>query len=376
MAGIYFHIPFCKQACNYCNFHFSVNTAKSAAMIDVMAKELVKRHNELGGQKVKSIYFGGGTPSILPVKDIKRLLDITYSKFELEEHIECTLEANPDDINEINLSAWKEAGINRLSIGVQSFIDSDLRWMNRSHTAKQALDCIIKARKAGFESFTIDLIYGTPGLSNEAWEKNLQLAISMNIEHLSCYALTVEDKTALDLQIKRGQSIAPIEETIRNQFIITKNILETNGYRHYEISNYAKPGKEAMHNSGYWNGMHYIGIGPSAHSYNGKERRWNIANNSLYLTNMGATNAYFEMETLSKQNIINEYLMTNLRLSKGIEFDEMNRLFGENITAEIKTTVKDIYYINYIELTEKNMKLTLEGQLMSDSVISSLFYTD
>ena len=297
MAGIYIHIPFCKQACNYCNFHFSTSLTLKDELIASLIKEIhltatsstntnisitlinIKEEKE----EIETIYFGGGTPSILNITDLQLLFIALRKKFIFRPNIEITLEANPDDITPAKLIFWKQAGINRLSVGIQSFIEEELVWMNRAHTATESLQCIDEIKQAGFTNFSVDLIYGSPLLSNEDWKKNVATIIEKNIPHISCYALTVEPKTALDKMIAQHKRPPLDAEKQAHQFLLLIEWLQAAGYEHYEISNFAKPGMRSKHNSSYWKGKKYYGFGPSAHSFDGIRRRWNISNNALYV---------------------------------------------------------------------------------------------
>ncbi|HEX8279323.1 MAG TPA: radical SAM family heme chaperone HemW, partial [Segetibacter sp.] len=275
MAGIYIHIPFCRKACHYCNFHFSTSQELQKDFVEALIKEIELQKNYLK-ESISTIYFGGGTPSLLPGADIQRIIGKLSNTFEIEQEVEITLEANPDDINTPKLKEWKSFGINRLSIGVQSFFEDDLRWMNRAHDAEQAIHCIYLAQQEGFNNLTIDLIYGTPTLSDDHWIKNIKKAIEANIPHLSCYALTVESKTALERLIAQNKLEDVDPDKQARHFEILTGIMEEEGYEHYEISNFARPGFRSKHNSSYWKGTPYLGLGPSAHSFNGNSRQWNI----------------------------------------------------------------------------------------------------
>ena len=328
MAGIYIHIPFCKQACYYCNFHFSTSLKHKDALIDTILKEIDKRAPAWQNFQYDTVYFGGGTPSLLPVADIEIILSKLHQKFSISDDAEITLEANPDDLYLEKLNDLKSLGINRLSIGIQSFFDEDLRKLNRSHNGKQATQVIEFAHKAGFENITIDLIYGIPGLTDEKFMYNIQKVLDYKIPHVSAYALTVEPQTALAWQISK-QKFPPVsEEQSARQYYLLRDTLLDNGFDHYEISNFAKPSFISRHNSHYWQNIPYLGLGPAAHSYNGKERCWNIANNAHYIKNLKSGN-YFEKEILTPQDIFNEYLMTGLRTSRGVNLDDIARLGGE-----------------------------------------------
>jgi oxygen-independent coproporphyrinogen-3 oxidase len=376
MAGIYFHIPFCSQACHYCNFHFSVNTAKAGQMMDAMRTELRLRADYLEGESVASIYFGGGTPSLLAPAAIAGLLQDAAGYFSIDSEAEVTLEANPDDINPEKCHAWSDLGINRLSIGIQSFNDSALQWMNRSHTAAQALTSIAIAREAGIDNLNIDLIYGIPGLTDEEWKATLDKVIALDIQHISAYALTVEPQTALDIFIRRQQAEAPDEAAMERQFHIMTQMLQAAHYQHYEISNFCRDGFASQHNSSYWNGAPYLGIGPSAHSFNGHSRQWNIANNSLYIQACENGAPPFEREELSSNDKLNEYLMTGLRQSHGIDLIDVAGRFGDAASDKIRSALQSPAFEGNIIISGNVIRLTEQGKLLADGLISRLFQVD
>ncbi|MEP7253377.1 MAG: radical SAM family heme chaperone HemW, partial [Ginsengibacter sp.] len=323
MAGIYIHIPFCKQACYYCNFHFSTSTALKSDMLQALQKEveLSVDHNYAKGQEISTIYFGGGTPSLLNKRELSDLLSTIKNSYPVNPSAEITLEANPDDIDSVTLNDWKDAGVNRLSIGIQSFKDADLKWMNRAHNAADAAACIQMARDAGFHNFSIDLIYGTPDLDDDEWHQNVKKVLDLQVPHVACYALTVEPGTALQKMIKSGKKEEVSNDDQARQFRLLMQWMHEAGYEHYEISNFAKPGFRSCHNSSYWKGESYVGIGPSAHSYNGDARKWNIANNSLYIQSIKNNTIPFEEEILTADQKLNEYVMTALRTIEGIDLE-------------------------------------------------------
>jgi oxygen-independent coproporphyrinogen-3 oxidase len=286
MAGIYIHIPFCRKACHYCNFHFSTSLQYKNDFVTALLKEIDLRVDYLQQELIETIYFGGGTPSLLEEDDLHRIVAHLHRHFKIADNTEITFEANPDDITREKLISWRTNGINRLSIGVQSFFDDDLKWMNRAHSAQQSVQSILLAQEEGINNLTIDLIYGTPTLGNENWEKNFKQAVTLNIPHLSCYALTVEPKTALAKMIAQHKIGDIDSERQATQFLLLTDWATAAGYEHYEISNFAKPGMRSKHNSAYWQGKKYLGLGPSAHSFNGTARQWNIANNSLYVQSL------------------------------------------------------------------------------------------
>ena len=365
MAGIYIHIPFCKQACHYCNFHFATSLYHKNELVTALLKEIELQQDYLEEEIVETIYIGGGTPSLLEIEELRLVLDAIRDKFQVTPDAELTLEANPDDITQEKLAGWKTIGINRLSIGVQSFFEEDLRWMNRAHSAEQAIDNLQLAREQ-FDNITMDLIYGTPQLTNEKWKKNVDTAIALNIPHLSCYALTVEPKTPLDKMIRQQQSPAVNPDQQSEQFLLLMQWMEEAGYEHYEISNFAKPGKRSRHNSSYWQGKKYIGLGPSAHSFNGRSRQWNIANNQRYIESIGKGIIPFEKEELTRTQQLNEYIMTALRTSEGINLS----ITGEELAQ------KSIKYLDAgLMKREKNcLVLTREGKLLADGIAAELFF--
>lgn len=369
MAGIYIHIPFCRQACHYCNFHFATSLHYKNELIAALLKEIEWRKDYLENEPVETIYFGGGTPSLLNTEDLILMLEKIKKVFAVTADAEITLEANPDDITEEKLIGWKEAGINRLSIGIQSFFDEDLQWMNRAHTAKQAIDNLELAKKH-FENITIDLIYGTPGLTNEKWKQNAGTAISLNIPHLSCYALTVEPKTPLDKMIRQHETENINPEKQSEQFLLLMQWMEEAGYEHYEISNFAKPGWRSRHNSSYWEGKNYLGIGPSAHSFNGTERQWNISNNNIYIESTDRGIVSFEKEVLTAVQKLNEYIMTSLRTMEGLKFER----FDEVAAGKLKAASRKFSDSGLIKLENNSLRLTPQGKLLADGIAAELFF--
>ncbi len=371
MAGIYIHIPFCRRACHYCNFHFSTSASNTSEMVKAIVKEAELRSDYLNEQ-VSTIYFGGGTPSLIAMDD----LDLTLKKFreifKINTDAEITLEANPDDITEEKLLHWKQAGINRLSMGIQSFFEEDLQWMNRAHNAHQANQSIELALKY-FDNITIDLIYGTPTLSDEKWQMNVQRAIDLNIPHLSCYALTVEPKTALDKMILQGKKENVDTEKQARHFELLMQWLNEAGYEHYEISNFAKPGKRSKHNSSYWQGKTYLGLGPSAHSYNGVARQWNISNNALYLQSIKQNIIPFELEELTITQKLNEYIMTSLRTMEGMSLNYIDANWNARHVEEILKDADAFLKKHEMIRKEDRLVLTNKGKLLADGIAAELF---
>ena len=374
MAGIYLHIPFCRQACHYCNFHFSTSLKLKNEFVDALLKEIQLQSTYLPSEPVNTIYFGGGTPSLLSIDELTSILQTLRQTFTVAADAEVTLEANPDDIVEEKLKDWKQAGINRLSIGVQSFFEEDLRWMNRAHTAQQAIGNLQLARKY-FDNITIDLIYGTPTLPDEKWQHNVQQAITLGITHLSCYALTVEPGTALAHMINKHKTIDVNTEDQARQFLLLMDWMQAAGYEHYEISNFALPGKRSRHNSSYWQGASYLGLGPSAHSFNGQSRQWNIANNALYIKSLKEDKVPFEVEHLTSTQRLNEYIMTSLRTVEGLNLEYVTTHFGEKASGKLLQESKQFIETGKMQLNNGYLQLTKEGKLFADGIAAELFTT-
>ena len=364
MAGIYIHIPFCKQACHYCNFHFATSLHYKNDLVAALLKEISLQKEYLEGESVETIYFGGGTPSLCTNQELKSIVETIKSLQRVINDAEITLEANPDDISDKTLAGWKEIGINRLSIGVQSFFKEDLKWMNRAHTAQQAIDTLQLAKKQ-FGNITIDLIYGTPQLTNEKWEQNVKTAVSLNIPHLSCYALTVENKTPLDKMIRQNKSPDINPDKQSEQFLLLMQWLEEAGYEHYEISNFARPGWRSRHNSSYWQGKKYLGLGPSAHSFNGISRQWNISNNNIYIESIKKGIIPLEKEILTETQKLNEYIMTSLRTAGGLNLD----ITGKEMIDKSQKFIA----AGLMKLENNSLVLTREGKLLADGIAAELF---
>lgn len=375
MAGIYIHIPFCRKACTYCNFHFSTSLQQKKNFLDALHHEIKLRRDFLKeGQIIETIYFGGGTPSLLESDEIKAIMDALQVNYLISSDTECTLEANPDDITTSGVKAWMQAGINRLSLGVQSFDDAELGWMNRAHAASQSLQSIDEIQEAGMQNFSVDLIFGSPLQSQDSLEKNTQLITSKKIKHISCYALTVEPRTVLFQQVKKGQTADTNPEQQANDFLFLMNYLQDAGYEHYEISNYALPGYRSKHNSSYWQGLPYLGLGPSAHGYDGiNKRRWNIANNSSYIHELLNNRLPFEEETLEPVQQLNEYIMTALRTAEGISLERVTNKFGDTKAEALKNKVSGLNPES-ISVNEGKIILSNAGKLFADGLASSLFF--
>ncbi|MDN3722762.1 radical SAM family heme chaperone HemW [Aequorivita sp. SDUM287046] len=371
MAGLYIHIPFCKQACHYCDFHFSTSLTKKAELVNALCKELVLRKDELKDE-VETIYFGGGTPSLLSSGELNQIFETIYSNYKISEYPEITLEANPDDLSNSQIHKFTNSRINRLSIGIQSFFEEDLKLMNRAHNASEALECIIEAKRY-FENISIDLIYGIPGMSNERWKKNLEIALNLDVPHLSCYALTVETKTALKKFIEKG-IVPPVdEESAQQHYEILLSETEKAGYENYEFSNFGKPSFYSRNNTAYWEGKPYLGIGPSAHSYNGKSRSWNVANNTKYIKSIEAGLLPSEMEILSIEDKYNEYIMTGLRTKKGISLEKIESEFGTNYSEYLLKQAENHLQNELLILENQTLKISKKGKFLSDGIASDLF---
>jgi oxygen-independent coproporphyrinogen-3 oxidase len=372
MAGIYIHIPFCKKACHYCNFHFSTSQQQLPAMVDAICKE-VRLQKDYLSEEIHTIYFGGGTPSLLPGQQLQSILQTIHTVFTVAAGAEISLEANPDDITEQALHNWKQAGINRLSIGVQSFFEEDLQWMNRAHNAQQALTGIELAQREGFSNITVDLIYGTPGLTDEKWKRNVDTALSLNVPHLSCYALTVEPQTALAKMIEKNKSENVDTDTQARQFSLLTQWLAAAGFEHYEISNFARPGYRSRHNSSYWQGRSYLGLGPSAHSFNGNSRQWNIANNALYLKSIQSGILPFETELLTETQRLNEYIMISLRTIEGISLEKIAEQWGVLEQQRILQSVQKYILSAHVQESNGFLQLTQKGKFLADGIAAELF---
>lgn len=372
MAGLYIHIPFCKQACHYCNFHFSISLKQKEALMQAIHQELELRKSDLDSNALESVYLGGGTPSILTGKELDQLFESISKHYKVLPDAEITIEANPDDLSPEKIKAIKNTPINRFSIGVQSFQEKDLRWMNRAHRADESIQCLEEVQKAGFHNITIDLIYGSPTTHLVDWQNNLDIAFGFEIPHLSCYCLTVEPQTALDYMVRKGKSKPVDEQAGITQFEILMKIAPQKGYDHYEISNFAKPGYHAIHNSNYWKGKPYLGIGPSAHSFDGHTRSWNIANNSKYIKAIKQQEKWFETETITPSMQFNEYVMTRLRTKWGCQLSDIPSSFQQHFLSNITPFVEQ----GTVKKIGQIYKLTNEGKLITDHISMSLFYVD
>lgn len=374
MSGIYIHIPFCKQACHYCDFHFSTSTKKKGQLVEMLGRELELRKNEIPGP-IQTIYFGGGTPSLLSSEELESIFQSINQNFEVSNSAEITLEANPDDLSEEVLKILNDSPINRLSIGVQSFFEADLKLMNRAHNATEALESL-KLAKRYFDNISIDLIYGIPGQSDEQWIENLEIALELDIPHISSYALTVEPKTALETFIKKGKIQPVTDEKFRKHFDILVQKLTSAGFEHYEFSNYGKPGFHSENNMAYWLGKAYLGIGPSAHSYDGKTRSWNVANNSLYISALAENKIPQQQEVLSLTDSYNEYIMTRLRTKFGVNLEDIHRSFGKLYGLHFIKEAQIFLENGQIEKRDSGFHISEKGKFLSDGIAAELFYLD
>ncbi|MES2656452.1 MAG: radical SAM family heme chaperone HemW [Bacteroidota bacterium] len=373
MSGIYIHIPFCKQACFYCNFHFSTQLKNIDDMVEAICKEIHLRHHYLQDKTLASIYFGGGTPSLLNNQQIGQIFEAIQQYFTIAKGAEITLEANPDDLTAEKLKELKQTPINRLSIGVQSFFDADLKWMNRAHNANQAETAIALAKEIGFHNITIDLIYGTPGLSNTNWLANVNTALALGVNHVSSYALTVEPKTALASFIEKGKYAQTNDEQAAEQFDILVKTLTENGFIHYEISNFGKAGFLAQHNGNYWKGKHYLGIGPSAHSFNTLSRSWNVANNQAYIQALQNNNFELTEEILSVNDQVNEYIMTGLRTIWGCDLGFIEQQFGVAHKERILKAATKFITQDLLTIQQGILLTTPKGKFLADGIAADLF---
>ena len=374
MSGIYIHIPFCKQACNYCDFHFSTSLKLKPNLIDSILSEIDLRNSYLVNKSIETIYFGGGTPSILSEKDLFLILEKIYKNYKVSSNAEITLEANPDDLSVEKLKELKRLEINRLSIGLQSFNNEELIWMNRAHTATESEASVKRTQDKGFENISIDLIYGSKFSNLTNWKKTLDKAIALDVKHISSYNLTIEDKTKLGHDLKVKKEVAIDDEKSSELFLEMIDRLEKNNFIQYEISNFGKENYFSNHNSNYWKGVEYIGFGPSAHSFDGVSRQWNISNNNLYIKNVADKNeAYFEKEILSESDQFNEYILTSLRTIWGIDILVLKSKFNSEILNSFNEKIKTSISSDMVSFTNNKYVLTSNGKLFADKIASELF---
>ena len=372
MAGIYIHIPFCKQACHYCNFHFSTSLQYKNEFLAALLKEIELRKGEFFEYEIETIYFGGGTPGILDVEEIEKILLTIRENYNCKRVLETTLEMNPDDVGEEKIIGFKKSGIDRISLGVQSFYEEDLKYMNRSHTSAKAEESIEIIQKH-FDNYTVDLIYGYPLLSDEKLQSNVSKLVELGAPHISIYGMTVEPKTALDTFINKGKEKPLNPEQGARQFEYLMHALSAKEYEHYEISSYAKDGYKAIHNSNYWAGKPYIGLGPGAHSFKGNTRSWNIANNALYIKSLGEGLLNQEEEHLTQSDILNELILLGLRVKEGLELEKYKKQSAPEQFAALLAKA-DIHIQNdLLEKTATHLRLTTKGRLFCDGVSADLF---
>ena len=373
MAGIYVHIPFCSQACHYCDFHFSTSLKYKQRIINAINKELIMQKHYLESQLIQTIYFGGGTPSLIGSMSLELILETIHHNYKLMQNTEITIEANPEDINQETILSWSTMGFNRVSLGVQSFRDQDLKYMNRIHNSIQARRAIRLLQESAINNLNVDLIYGYPELDNFAWESNLDTVISLKVPHLSCYCMTIEPKTPLYDFIKKGKHKKLNSGQGNEQFLIARKKLISSGYEHYEISNFAKPGYASLHNNNYWNKTHYLGVGPSAHSFNGISRQWNIKNNHVYCKKIEDKDSYYEFEILSNKNQINEYILTQIRTSVGMDIKYFKNNMDDIDFVNFKIEISKLEAEKLLKINGSSIVLTELGMLISDSISENLF---
>jgi oxygen-independent coproporphyrinogen-3 oxidase len=376
MAGIYIHIPFCKRKCHYCNFYSLASNRYFDEVIDAIADEVSLRKSLISKETIESVYFGGGTPSLMKGHHLQKIMDALFTHFSFADKAEITLEANPDDISQEQLQSFKRNGINRLSMGVQTFNDKELQYLNRTHDAEKALRSIEMCRNAGFDNLTIDLIYGLPNSTPESWNKNLEITRNLDIPHISCYALTVEPNTAFEYFIRKGKLKPPAEELFLDQFESLIDFANANSYEHYEISNFCKNKLYAQHNTAYWFGKPYLGLGPSAHSYNGTSRIWNIAHLKKYIEGIKSEKPVFEKETLTENQRYNEFIMTHLRTQWGVRFSELKFGFSKTQANYFFSKLKKYKDSDLMKISDEKASLTRKGIFISDSIIADFFVAE
>lgn len=376
MAGIYLHIPFCKQKCNYCDFYKEVSQHSTDQFTGALVSELRLRAAYLNSASVRTIYFGGGTPSVVRYDQFQTIFDTLHSEFNIDPSAEITLEANPDDLNPAYLAMLGKLPFNRLSIGIQSFDDKELRSVNRRHTAQQAIQAVHDAREAGFSNLSIDLIYGLPGQTMDQWKYNLERAFGLHPEHISAYGLTYEEGTGLWKQRARGKIVEVADEVMLQMYRYMLLQMNDKGYDAYEISNFALPGYRSQHNSSYWQLTPYLGVGPSAHSYDGISREWNIANLQRYMVGIESGNPFTEKEVLTEQDAFNDFVMVKLRTKEGINLTETESRFGKMMKDWLFRQSNTYLRSRHLMLEEDSLRLSLEGIEISNRIIADLMKTD
>ena len=372
MAGIYIHIPFCRQACHYCDFHFSTNLKNQSEMIGAICKEIHSNSGYLS-EPIETIYFGGGTPSLLSTDQISRVLNQVYKEFEIALSTEITLEANPEDLDKTKCEQLKDIGINRLSIGFQTFENEKLMWMNRAHNSQEAKSSLENARAAGFDNVSLDLIYALPNSGTEHWQSDITQALELDPDHISLYGLTIEDRTVFGKRKIDGQLVELPEEAAAKQYLNAIQMLADSGFQQYEVSNFAKSGYHSRHNNAYWNGVSYLGVGPGAHSYNGQTRQFNIRNNPKYIKSIAHGITYFEVEELTKTQLLNEHILTGLRKVEGISLKKIQSKFDIDLLATYKKTLADFQHQELIKISDDSIHLTSKGFLVADDIALQLF---
>ena len=378
MAGIYIHIPFCKQKCSYCDFHFSTNFKYKTELLAALQKEIILQKDHFKTETIKTIYFGGGTPSVLTEKELNLLLEVIYSNYKVNENIELTMECNPDDITSKKINEYKKNGVNRLSIGIQSFFDDDLQFFNRAHNASEAEQSILMTQDAGIDNITLDLIYNSPLLTLKKWGQNLDKFINLKVPHLSAYTLTVEPKTTLHHLVKTKQTSLPTDEQAIEQFKLLIEKTKQAGLIHYEVSNFGKEGYFSRHNSNYWKGENYLGIGPSAHSFikntTSQKRSWNVANNTQYIKAINQGTPYFEEEFINETTAFNEYILTRLRTIWGLDLAYMKNTFNPVLLRHFEKELEVYKNSELITISKNTVTLTTKGIFMVDKITADLFY--
>lgn len=373
MAGIYFHIPFCKQACHYCDFHFSTNFRTINRLVSAMKQELVLQFNYVDQEPIETIYFGGGTPSAISPKYISELIALARKSFQVSPTAEISLETNPDDLTRANLEVWQKAGVNRLSVGVQSFYDDHLKWMNRAHDSQQAITGLKLAQELGITNITMDLIYGIPNMSMDQWKHNLHTFFDLGLPHLSAYGLTIESQTHLGHLVRNNKVKVEKDAMYNAQFEQLMTSAKAEGFDHYEISNFGKPGFYSVHNTSYWFGKKYVGIGPSAHSYNGVNRQWNVASNKKYEDGISAQNIPAELEVLSLNDQYNEYILTRLRTKWGVDIDQIKGQFGTAFQNNLMQLISPYEASGHVLKKQNSFVLSTTGKFLADKISSDLF---
>jgi len=376
MAGIYIHIPFCRKRCHYCDFFKSTDFSQKARLLAGLKKELESRASEMASDKINTIYLGGGTPSVLLIDELKDLINTIHQNYQVSPEAEVTMEANPDDLSQAKLSAIRQIGFNRLSMGIQSFIESDLKLMNRRHGVMQAIQSVKWAKKAGFSNISIDLIYGLPNQNLEEWERNVRIAVELDVQHISAYNLTYHEGTVFYEQLKKGILNELPDELSLQQFELLIRILKEAGFEHYEISNFCKPGLYSQHNSSYWKSRKYLGIGPSAHSYDLQSRSWNVSSISKYLHGLENDEPYSETEILTEQDRYNDYIITGIRTIWGVSEDFVQSEFSSKYFAHFQKSREKYLQSGHLSCTSGKVSLSTEGLFISDQITTDFMVVE